>query len=110
MTAVTTIAPTGALRRFSLVRKLDPGSTPSRAIEYIVRAVSACADMPHARNAVSTTAANGFVDHDPNDETTAVVTGSRSSPATTAAGGGGASGAGGAVGGANAAAGPSAPP
>src|SRR3954454_3690014 len=88
MTAVTTIAPTGALRRFSLVRKLDPGSTPSRAIEYIVRAVRACADMPHARNAVSTTAANGCVDHDPNDVTTAVVTGSRSFPATTAAGSG----------------------
>jgi hypothetical protein len=45
--------------------------------------------MPQARNATSTTAANGFVDHDPKlDATTAVVTGSRSAPATIAAGSG----------------------
>src|SRR4051812_21183202 len=47
--------------------------------------------MPQARNATSTTAANGFVDHEPNDVTTAVVTGSTSSPATTDAGSGWAS-------------------
>ena len=45
-----------------------------------MRAVSACAAIPQARNATSTTAANGFADHDPNDETTAVVTGSTSLP------------------------------
>ncbi len=44
--------------------------------------------MPQARNAIRTTAANGFDDHDPNEVTTAVVTGSRSSPATTDAGSG----------------------
>src|SRR3954453_3128256 len=44
--------------------------------------------MPHARNATSTTAANGFADHEPNAETTAVATGSESLPATTAAGSG----------------------
>src|SRR4051794_4711208 len=44
--------------------------------------------MPQARKAVNTTAANGLLDHDPNDATTAVVIGSRSLPATTAAGSG----------------------
>ena len=53
-----------------------------------MRAVTACAAMPQARNATSTIAANGFVDHEPNELTTAVVTGSTSSPATTAAGSG----------------------
>ena len=44
--------------------------------------------MPQARNAASTTAANGFADQDPNDVTTEVVTGSASRPATTPAGSG----------------------
>src|SRR4051795_7556733 len=38
--------------------------------------------------ATRTSAANGLSDHDPNDDTTAVVTGSTSLPATTAAGSG----------------------
>jgi hypothetical protein len=41
--------------------------------------------MPQARNAASTTAAKGFADHDPNDASTEVATGSGSSPATTPA-------------------------
>ena len=45
-----------------------------------------CAAMPHARKPTSTTAANGFIDQEPKEDTTAVVTGSTSSPATTAAG------------------------
>ena len=53
--------------------------------------MSACAAIPHATKAASTTAANGLVDHDPKEVTTAVVTGSMSSPATTAAGSGWAS-------------------
>src|ERR1044071_306498 len=57
----------------------------------MVRAVSACADMPHARNAARTTAANGFADHEPNELTTDVATGSTSRPATTEAGSGWAS-------------------
>jgi hypothetical protein len=36
--AVTTIAPTGALRLSTFLRKRDAGSAPSRAIEYMVRA------------------------------------------------------------------------
>src|SRR3954447_19871957 len=47
--------------------------------------------MPQARNATSTTAAKGFDDHDPNELTTDVVTGSMSAPATTEAGSGWAS-------------------
>ena len=54
----------------------------------MVRAVSPCAAIPQARKAISTTAANGLSDHDPNELTTDVVTGSRSSPATIAAGSG----------------------
>ena len=42
--------------------------------------------MPHARNAVRTTAAKGLADHEPNELTTAVETGSMSRPATTSAG------------------------
>src|SRR4051794_823580 len=85
---LTTIAASGTPRRSTVASRRDPGSTRSRATEYIVRAVRACADMPHARNAISTTAANGFADEEPNELTTAVVTGSRSRPATTAAGSG----------------------
>src|SRR3954469_12685189 len=44
--------------------------------------------MPQARNATRTTAANGFVDHEPKLATVAVVTGSTSSPATIVAGSG----------------------
>ena len=65
-----------------------PGTAPSRATEYIVRAVTDWAAMPQDRNATSTIAANGFDDHEPNELTTAVVTGSTSSPATTDAGSG----------------------
>jgi hypothetical protein len=82
-TAVVTIAPIGARRRSTRRRNRDPGSASSRAIEYIVRAVTVWAAIPHARNAASTTAANGFADHDPNDASTEVATGSESSPATT---------------------------
>ena len=42
------------------------------------------AAVPQARNATSTTAANGFADQDPNELTTDVVTGSMSLPVTTA--------------------------
>src|SRR4051794_35950484 len=44
--------------------------------------------MPQARNAQSTTAANGLDDHEPNELTTAVATGAASRPATIAAGSG----------------------
>ena len=63
-----------------------PGTIPTT--ENIVRAVSAWAEIPQATNAKSTIAANGFVDHEPNDVTTAVVTGSASRPATTSGGSG----------------------
>src|SRR4051794_9464553 len=85
---VTAIAPIGDLRRSTERSRREPGSTPSRAAEYIVRAVGACAAMPQETKATSTIAANGLEDHDPNDATTAVVTGSTSSPATTEAGSG----------------------
>ena len=78
----------GTLRRLTLRRKRDPGNVPSRDTEYIVRAVSAWAAIPQARKATSTTAVNGLEDQDPNDVTTAVVTGSRSWPATIEAGSG----------------------
>ena len=55
-----------------------PGSTPSRATEKTVRAVRPARPQPQARNAASTTAANGFADQEPNEQTTAVETGSRS--------------------------------
>src|SRR4051794_32250966 len=42
--------------------------------------------MPQARNAARTTAANGRVDHVPNEPTTVLATGSASLPATTAPG------------------------
>src|SRR5688572_16693935 len=88
ITVVTTIAPMGDLRRSTVRRKRDAGSTPSRATEYMVLAVSACAAIPQEMNATSITAANGFEDQEPKDDTTAVVTGSTSSPATTDAGSG----------------------
>ena len=81
----------GVPRRFTRRSSREPGITPSRAIEYMVRAVSAWAAIPQDRNAPSTSAANGFVDHEPNASTTDVVTGSTSSPRTTAPGSGWAS-------------------
>src|SRR3954447_15531569 len=87
-TAVTTVAPNGDRRRSTLRSRPDAGRTPSRATEYIVRAVSAWAEMPQATTATSTIAANGLVDQEPNDVTTAVVTGSASWPPTTAFGSG----------------------
>src|SRR6266511_3541753 len=83
---VATIAPIGACRRSTLRRNWEAGRTSSRAMEKIVLAVNACAAIPQARNATRTTAAKGFADHEPNDVTTAVDTGSRSRPATTSAG------------------------
>ena len=50
--------------------------------------VPPCAAIPQARNASSTTSANGLLDQPPNEATTAVETGSMSWPATTAAGSG----------------------
>src|SRR4051812_407171 len=88
MTAATAVAPTGARRRLTRRRKRDAGRTSSRAAEYIARAVSAWAEIPQARNPVRTTAAKGLPDHDPNELTTAVATGSASRPSTTAAGSG----------------------
>ncbi len=87
-TAVTAVATDGELRRSTRRSQREPGSTSSRAIEYIARAVSDWAAIPQARKAAKTTAANGFVDHAPNAATTAVWTGSASRPATTAAGSG----------------------
>src|SRR4051812_15522182 len=87
-TVVTTYAPIGTRRRSIRRRKRAPGTAPSRATEYIVRAVTDWAAIPHATNASSTIAANGFVDQDPKELTTAVVTGSMSSPATIDAGSG----------------------
>ena len=86
--AVTTTAVMGVPRRSTLLSAREPGSTPSRAAEYMVRAVSPWAAIPQDRKAASTRAANGLADHEPNAWTTAVVTGSTSSPLTTAAGSG----------------------
>ncbi len=83
---VAAMAPIGAPLRSTLRRSREAGSTPSRATEKIVRAVSAWAAMPQARNAKSTTAANGLADQVPKELTTAVETGSMSRPATMSAG------------------------
>jgi hypothetical protein len=88
ITVVATTPPSGVPRRSTRRRKEEPGSVPSRAIENMPRAVPPCAAIPQARKATRTIAVNGFDDHDPNEPTTAVVTGSRSWPATTAAGSG----------------------